>query len=533
MNNEFSNNQQPNVSNTDNNLNENSQQNLDNNLNQVSQQNLDNNLNQVSQQNLGYNLNQVSQQNLDNNYNQVSQQNIDNNLNKSNQQNLDNNYTSGGSYTYGTTGHASEQTNNNPYMVYPTPQFIEEGKPKKKSKIFGLFKFTAAAVTFGLIAGIVFQGYYNATVSKETKISEEVANENKLKLAEVTKEIEEANTIIATGNTADTVITDVSEVVANVMPSIVAINSSGTATGFDFFGREYNEPMQGSGSGIIIDQNGSEILIVTNNHVIEGTTAIEIVFADETTATAVVKGAEANADLAVLSVNLDELSKETAATIKVATIGDSSAVKAGEMAIAIGNALGYGQSVTVGYISAVGREVTIEEQTMTLLQTDAAINPGNSGGALINTYGQVIGINSVKFASEAVEGMGYAIPISDALPMINELMNREVVNESEKGFLGIDASTAQNVTDVYAERFNMPIGIYINDIIENSPAESAGLMQGDIITGVGETKVETIDDLVEILSFKKVGDVIDLKVQVKENGAYAEKTLVVTLGKYE
>ena len=515
MNNEFSNNQYPNVNNTDNNLNQNSQQNLDNNLNQGSQQNLDNNLNQVSQQKLDNNLNQGSQQN------------------QNRQQNLNNNYTSGSSYTYGTTGPASKQTNNNPYMVYPTPQFIEEGKPKKKSKIFGVFKFTAAAVTFGLIAGIVFQGYYYATVPNETKILEEAANENKLKLAEVTKEIEEANAIIATGNAADTVITDVSEVVANVMPSIVAINSSGTATGFDFFGREYNEPMQGSGSGIIIDQNGSEILIVTNNHVIEGATAIQIVFADETTATAVVKGAEANADLAVLSVNLDELSKETAATIKVATIGDSSAVKAGEMAIAIGNALGYGQSVTVGYISAVGREVTIEEQTMTLLQTDAAINPGNSGGALINTTGQLIGINSVKFASEAVEGMGYAIPISDALPMINELMNREVVKESEKGFLGIDASTAQNVTDVYAERFNMPIGIYINDIIENSPAESAGLMQGDIITGVGETKVETTDDLVDILSFKKIGDVIDLKVQVKENGAYAEKTLVVTLGKYE
>ena len=176
------------------------------------------------------------------------------------------------------------------------------------------------------------------------------------------------------------------------------------------------------------------------------------------------------------------------------------------------------------------REVTIGDQTMTLLQTDAAINPGNSGGALLNATGELIGINSVKYASAEVEGMGYAIPISSAVPMINELMNREVIAERDQGFLGIDASTAQEVTDVYASRFNMPIGVYINDVIEDSPADKAGLKQGNIITGLDGTKIETIDELINALSYKKAGQEVKLIIQVKENGAYVEKTLVVDLG---
>jgi serine protease Do len=314
------------------------------------------------------------------------------------------------------------------------------------------------------------------------------------------------------------------------MPSIVAINSKATMTTQDFFGREFSQESEGSGSGIIISQNGSELLIVTNNHVVEGATAIEIVFSDETKASATVKGSESNADLAVLTVDISSLSKETASTIKVATLGNSGEMVPGEMVIAIGNALGYGQSVTVGYVSAVNREVTIDNQTMTLLQTDAAINPGNSGGALINTSGQVIGINSVKFASEDVEGMGYAIPISDAVPMINELMNREAVAAEDQGFLGIDSSTAQEVNEIYAERFNMPIGVYINDVVAGSPAEAAGLMQGDIITGLDGSKVETIEDLKNALSYKKAGQKVKVKIQVMDGGSYEEKELEVTLG---
>ena len=418
---------------------------------------------------------------------------------------------------------------NNPYASYQPsgPEKPKEpNEPKKKRKVPGVFKLVAAGMAFGLIAGITFQSFYAIT-----QRSVEANNGSGVNLqATVTQETSSNDGVITTATSAEGVVSDVSDVAAKVMPSIVAINSTVTATNYDFFGREVSQAGQSSGSGIIIGQNDSKLYIVTNNHVIDGATSVQIVFADETTAKATIKGADASADLAVLTVDMNSLSKDTAAAIKVATLGNSDEVQAGEIAIAIGNALGYGQSVTVGYISAVNREVTIEDQTMTLLQTDAAINPGNSGGALLNAAGEVIGINSVKYASAEVEGMGYAIPISSAIPMINELMNREVIAKQDQGFLGIDASKAQEVTEIYAERFNMPIGIYINDVIKDSPAEKAGLMQGDIITGLDSTKIETIDDLINALSYKKAGQNVKLVIQVKEKGVYVEKTLEVTLG---
>ncbi|MDD3174501.1 MAG: trypsin-like peptidase domain-containing protein [Herbinix sp.] len=474
-----------------------------------------------------YNNNQSGEYN---NNSENPNNNPDSYLNQRNEQNLVYGYTTGNFNSYDNMSQMNAQTNNNdPYTVYPNPQVNDEKKPKKKRKVPGVFKLTAAAVAFGLIAGTVFQGYY--LVMKATgNIAQN--DSNNVKVAEVTQSTDSGDTIVPASTTSsDDVVTDVSNIVDNVMPSIVAINSSGTSTSYDVFGRAYSEQVGGSGSGIIIAQNASELLIVTNNHVIEGATSVEIVFTDETKASAEIKGADANADLAVLSVDMNDLSKDTVASIKVATLGDSDKVEAGDMAIAIGNALGYGQSVTVGYISAVNREVTIDENTMTLLQTDAAINPGNSGGALLNTQGQVIGINSVKYASAEVEGMGYAIPISNALPMINELMNRETISADKQGFLGIDASTAQNVTEDYATRFDMPVGVYVNDVIADSPAEAAGLEQGDIITGVDDAKIETIDDLVNVLSYKKAGQTIDLKIQVKSGGNYQEKTLQVTLVK--
>ena len=401
-------------------------------------------------------------------------------------------------------------------------------KPKKR-RFLGVVKITAAAIAFGLIAGAAFQGYYMLAWPEDSKPGLSSDEDSNIRIKEVNQETTK-DTITTAESETDTVVTDVSEVVKSVMPSIVAINSKATFTTQDFFGREFSQESEGSGSGIIVAQNGTELLIVTNNHVVEGATAIEIVFSDETKAAATIKGAEANADLAVLTVDINSLSEETASTIKVATLGNSADMDPGEMVIAIGNALGYGQSVTVGYVSAVDREVTLQDQTMTLLQTDAAINPGNSGGALINTSGQVIGINSVKFASEDVEGMGYAIPISDAVPMINELMNREVVAAEEQGFLGIDSSTAQEVNEIYAERFNMPIGVYINDVVEGSPAEAAGLMQGDIITGLDGSKIEKIEDLKNALSYKKAGQTVQLTIQVLDGGAYIEKALEVVLG---
>ncbi len=441
-----------------------------------------------------------------------------------------NNYASNANQNFTNAAQTNYQTgNSDPYTVYPIPQVNEKkkAKVKKKRRGLGVLKLTAAAVAFGLIAGVVFQGYY--FVMKTTGSLADRGASNSIKINE---NVDSKDTIVPeTTSTSDAVVTDVSDIVTKVMPSVVAINSTGTQTTTDFFGREFSQQVKGSGSGIIIGQNSAQLLIVTNNHVIQGATTVEIVFSDESKATAVVKGSDANADLAVLSVDMSTLKKSTVNTIKVATLGNSNSVKAGDMAIAIGNALGYGQSVTVGYVSAVNREVTINNNTMTLLQTDAAINPGNSGGALLNTKGQVIGINSVKYASDEVEGMGYAIPISSAIPMINELMNRHAISKSQQGYLGIDASTAQNVTQEVSDAYGIPVGIYINDVISGSPADKAGLERGDVITGVDGVTVKTLDELANALTYKKAGQKIDLKVKVKVSGAYQDKTLNVSLGK--
>lgn len=466
--------------------------------------------------------NNQSGENTDNNTNPINN-NSDINSN-SGGSNFDYSYSTGNYYSYNNVGQENSQQSSNPYSsVYTTSNPTVVKKPRKKRRVLGALGFTAAAVVFGLIAGATFQGYYMLTQPKASD------DKDTNLVAEVSDTTGDSEEIVPTSTSVGAVVTDVSDVVAKVMPAIVAINSTANITSYDFFGREFSEQQQGSGSGIIIGQNDSEILIVTNNHVIDGAETVEIVFADETTATATRKGSDANADLAVVAVKMNEITEDTAASIKVASLGNSDNVQPGEIAIAIGNALGYGQSVTVGYISAVNREVTLDNQTMTLLQTDAAINPGNSGGALLNEKGEVIGINSVKYASEEVEGMGYAIPISSAIPMINELINREVVSEEDQGYLGIDASTAQNVTEVYAERFNMPIGVYVNDVIEDSPAADAGLAQGDIITGLDNVTIKTIDDLKSALSYKKAGQEVTLIIQAKENGTYVEKTLTITL----
>lgn len=406
---------------------------------------------------------------------------------------------------------------------------VMEHKKKKKGKVSGLFKVIAAALVFGIVAGAAFQGYYMlfgpapAQQNKDDKDGDSSLQATQVSDNEETDTDQKA---ITKG-----IVTDVSEVVDEVMPSIVAINSTANRTSYDFFGREYNQQAQASGSGIIIGQNNHELLLVTNNHVVEDSKSVEILFVDGSKAKAYIKGADANTDLAVLSVNMEDITKDTAAAIKVAALGNSDEVDQGDIAIAIGNALGYGQSVTVGYISASNREIPIGDEKETLIQTDAAINPGNSGGALLNASGQVIGINSIKYASTEVEGVGYAIPISKAIPMINELMDREVVSVKDQGYLGIDASKAQNVTDIYSQRFNMPIGVYIYSVIEDSPAEKAGLKQGDIITGLDNNEIKTIDDMVEILGYKKAGQNIKLRIQEMENGKYVEKILDVTLGK--
>ena len=317
----------------------------------------------------------------------------------------------------------------------------------------------------------------------------------------------------------------VAQVVENVMPSIVSITTTTTETVSDYFGRLYSEDVTGSGSGIIIGQNSNEVLIVTNNHVVAGANAtVQLTFCDDETVTGTIKGADPSADLAVVSVKFADISNNTKGKIKVISMGDSETTKVGEMAIAIGNALGYGQAVTVGHISALDREIAVEDSSMTLMQTDAAINPGNSGGALLNARGQLIGINSAKTATTEVEGMGYAIPISDALPIIQNLMEG---NTSSEAYLGI---VGRNIEDSNAQRFNIPKGVYIREVAEDSPAEQAGLKVGMVIVGFDGKEITTTDDMISVLDTLSVGDKVTINVAVNKNGEYVTKDFTVTIG---
>ncbi|WP_051437595.1 S1C family serine protease [Eubacterium xylanophilum] len=322
---------------------------------------------------------------------------------------------------------------------------------------------------------------------------------------------------------------DVSGIVERVMPSVVAVNE--TSIKKTFFG-EY--PSTGAGSGFIVKQDKDELLVVTNNHVVEGADKISVKFCDDTSAEAKIKGTDANYDLAVITVKLKGLKDSTKKAIRVASLGHSDDVKVGQMAIVIGNALGYGQSVTVGYISAKDREVKMQKDessndvvTRKLLQTDAAINPGNSGGALIDANGNVIGIPSVKLVTTSVEGVGYAIPMSQAIPIINDLMDRQVLDEDEKGYLGI---TGKNITDDISQAYKIPKGVYVYEVSKNGAAEKAGIKSGDVITKINDYEVSTIDQVQKKVNSIKAGTKVTVVVMRSDNGEYKEKKIDVVLG---
>lgn len=467
-----------------------------------------------------------------NNDNNINHSNIDysindSNMNYSNNSNM--NYSHNSNLNASKNYSISDSNINASNMNYSN----KATKVKKRGAFLRFVMFTASALAFGIIAGVAASGYHYLFKSDK-------ANNSIVIIDDESRELEDESFIELT-DTEDVstskvntriegIITDVSDVVEMVMPSIVSISSTDIITQYDiFFGREFNKKVEGSGSGIIIGQSDSSILVVTNNHVVDGAEEIKVEFIDDNKVDAVIKGADPRGDLAILEIAIKDLSRDTLNAIKVARLGDSKKLKAGEMVIAIGNALGYGQSVTVGYVSALDREVTNQGITMNLIQTDAAINPGNSGGALININGEVIGINSLKFADTLVEGMGYAIPISDAVPMINLLMNNQVLELADRGFLGINVETAQNVTRDLSIQFNMPVGVFINDVVEDSPAEEAGLKSGHIIVGFNDMKVETIDDLINYLTYTKAGDEVTLTVKELLNGQYANKELNITL----
>lgn len=334
------------------------------------------------------------------------------------------------------------------------------------------------------------------------------------------------------------VTSDVSDVVEEVMPSIVSITSMSVEEVQGFFGGTYQKKSAGAGTGIIIGENDSELLIVTNNHVVENSDTLTVTFIDETSVEANIKGADADYDVAVIAVPAGSIQPETLGALKVATLGDSTELKVGEPAIAIGNALGYGQSVTTGVISALDRSVAATdsrtgqtiENSVNLIQTDAAINEGNSGGALVNVNGEVVGINSAKLIGDNVEGIGYAIPISDVSDLIRGLMNQETkekVDEDNRGMIGI---IGISVSDAFSQQIDLPAGVYVIEVTEGGGADKAGMTKGCIITAINGSSVDSMDALQEQLQYYAKGETVTLTIQIPQtNGEYEEQTVDVRL----
>ena len=410
--------------------------------------------------------------------------------------------------------------------------------PPTKKKKGGFMKTVAKCMVLALVFGSVSSAAFMGTnYLGRTYFGEKVTLEAETSDVELSKTNTPASTNAFSGSGLD--VYDVSSIVDNCMPSVVSITNIGTQEFRTFFGT-YEQESQSSGSGIIIGQNDTELLIVTNNHVISNAKEISVYFnsdgeeADENNViSAKVKGTEPSKDLAVIAVQLKDIPQETRDIIKIATIGDSSAMRVGEPVVAIGNAYGYGLSVTSGIVSALNREVSVQAdgQTITnkLIQTDAAINPGNSGGALLNSKGELIGINSVKFISEEVEGMGYAIPITDVESIIGDLMNkitRDQVAEEKRGYLGI---TGVDVTEEASRNYGMPVGAYVNTVVEGGAAQKAGIQKGDIITKLDGSTVSGFDQLKAALSYYSAGETVPITIQRMEGSDYVEKTLELKL----
>ena len=411
----------------------------------------------------------------------------------------------------------------------------DDGKTPKKKKEHKKMPKAVAVTGLALMFGVVSSATFLTTNYVGTKV---------LKLGTTQKSTSTTSTSAVTSNasltkTSSVVTSDVSSVVENVMPSIVSITNMSVQEVQNYFGGTSKQESESAGTGIIISQNDSELLVVTNNHVVAGSDTLTVTFADGNSVEANIKGTDSEYDVAVVAVPLDSISEDTKKAISVATLGDSTELKVGEPAIAIGNALGYGQSVTTGVISALNRSVSETDQTtgettessVKLIQTDAAINPGNSGGALVNASGEVIGINSSKLVGDSVEGVGYAIPISDVSDLIENLMNQETktkVAEADQGAIGIKG---MSVSTEYSQQLNMPEGVYVSEVTKGGGAEKAGMTRGCIITGTNGTTVSSMDDLQEQLQYYAKGDEVELTIQVPQsNGEYQEQSVTVILG---
>lgn len=410
--------------------------------------------------------------------------------------------------------------------VNPNGSVPPEKKPKnKKEKKKGMGRMVAGGAVFGLTAAVVFCGCVavaDRTFLKNDRILETAVQEP-VKKAD--------STVTATAVTKVEGGLTVAEIAKNCMPSIVSITNSSVSEVRSMFGTRAYESTS-CGSGIVIGQNDTELLVATNNHVVEDANTLSVCFGDSEDAVyeAQIKGTKADNDLAIVAVKLADIDSEVLSGVKIATIGSSDELEIGEGVIAIGNALGYGQSVTTGIVSALEREVSIDNLNARLIQTDAAINPGNSGGALLNMKGELIGINSAKFASSEVEGMGYAIPIDTAEPILEELMMRETrdkIDAEDAGYLGINC---QNVDKEVSEMYGIPKGVYVLSVTEGSAAEAAGIQKGDIVTAFDGVTVSSREELKNILLYYKAGETVEVTIQRSNNGGYEESKVSVTLG---
>lgn len=437
---------------------------------------------------------------------------------------------------YYTAGSNTSSNGTYSYGTQPSPQ---PKKPKKQRPFLKkAVSFVCLGALFGVAAGTAFSipAYITNQQLLQTKIELEQleAENNSSKLSTTTNSLTAADTSLEASSA------DITAIANSCLPSVVSITNKGVTEVRTMFGT-YQQDTESSGSGIIIGTNDSELLIVTNYHVVSGSSELSVVFSydedsdEPSLVSAKLKGYESDKDLAVISVSMNDITEEMKSKIKVATIGDSSALQLGQEVVAIGNALGYGQSVTTGIISALNREVSVtadDGSTITnkLIQTDAAINPGNSGGALLNMNGELIGINSVKVSSSSVEGMGYAIPISDVQSIIEELMlkeTRDVVDESAQGYLGIGGT---DVTSEISQTYGMPVGIYINTIYENSPAMAAGLSKGNIITKFDGQTVKSMSELKTLLTYYKSGETVEIIAMTQGSDGYTEQAFSLTLG---
>lgn len=440
------------------------------------------------------------------------------------------------------------------------------GMPVRKApepkKSFGVGKKIAVALCCGLCFGVFAGMGFFAVTTAGNILGERISGRNENKVTESVdapqmEEAEELAESVSTGEEeaqTDTIaqtqtspyyatVTDVTEVVKAVMPSVVSINNRYVER-MSFFGQEYSSEARSAGSGFIVGQNDTELLLVSNQHVVAQAEELTVQFVDGTQAEAQIKGVDIDKDLAVIAVQLSDISSDTMDTIAIAKLGDSDSLIVGEPAIAIGNALGYGQSVTTGVVSALNRAIptsdgelpdvtTSDVEINTFIQTDAAINPGNSGGALLNMRGEVIGINSNKIGNTVVEGMGYAIPISDVKPIIENLMSKETrlkVDEDQRGYLGI---TGVDVKSDYSELYSVPQGVYVSSVIEGGAADRAGIARGYIITALNDEEIDSMAELKEELSYFAAGDTIELTVMKMMYEGYEEDVVSVTLQKQQ